>query len=711
MTPRPLLALPGYVVNGIAVAVGIGVLQVLLAATLGPTHGALAIGGALCASLSDQPNTVARTWRRLLLAVALSVAAAAVVVALRPHPILLGGGIAAIGFVALMTMAWGTRAGTVSFAPILAIIFTMAVPRQAALALPGWLLPLLTAAGGLGFLAWSMLAGAALQPAYRRSAMRGAMVATAGLFRSRARVLGDLLGAPVAEAAQVQSLRAWIQGEALLGERLQAARDLVFAAPESARGQRDTLLLMRLVDLRDGLIASRLDLDLLGHDDAGRWVLQHVATALDDIARLLDGVVEGMKRASPLPMPPAPPSYADQFAEAPLAAGDARRRLLPAVAGRLQRLSDDAMRMHAILHGQVAGEPMPLTHAQLQHFVAAEGWPLRALRSQFTWRSPVLRHAVRTGLALATAYGIGAVLPWASHPHWLVLSLAVVLRGNLEQTISRRNARVGGTVLGCILVMALARVQSPPLLAGAFLLAIATAHAFVLRRYWLAAAAASVMALLQSYMVHPAGGFAVAERLADTFLGAGLAWAFSYVLPSWERTHVPQAIQRLLAELRDYASHALVAGPGDAMPQRLARRRAYDALTAVAAALERTRAEPRGVRLPAREVAMLVDHAQRLLAHLSVVRLMLSGQRVDPADPEAARALLSGGQALAACLDLEAPAPGVRPPRDALELSSLPPAAPAEDLRPWLLRRLLVLEQEAHDIRRASLGVIGALRR
>ena len=68
----------------------------------------------------------------------------------------------------------------------------------------------------------------------------------------------------------------------------------------------------------------------------------------------------------------------------------------------------------ALLRGEV--EPLPLTPAQLQHFVAPEGWPLRALRAHFRRDSLVLRHAVRMSLALATAYYLALALPWARIP-------------------------------------------------------------------------------------------------------------------------------------------------------------------------------------------------------------------------------------------------------------------------------------------------------
>ncbi|WP_163554929.1 FUSC family protein, partial [Klebsiella pneumoniae] len=95
-------------------------------------------------------------------------------------------------------------------------------------------------------------------------------------------------------------------------------------------------------------------------------------------------------------------------------------------------------------------------------------WPLAALKAHLTLQSSVMRHALRSALALTLAYALGAALPWAAHPFWLMLSVAVVLRGNLEQTLSRRNERIVGTMQGCLLVLLLAQVNSVPLLSLCF---------------------------------------------------------------------------------------------------------------------------------------------------------------------------------------------------------------------------------------------------
>ena len=699
MTPLPFRRLPAYALNGIEVAIGIGLIQWLFAALFGAHAAQLALSGAVCASLADVPNTGSRTWHRVSAAAVLSGLAALVVALLKPHPIGLGLSVALIAFVAMMTMAWGLRAAAVSFAPILSLVFSMAVPPSGEpwFVLAGW-----NASGGAAYLAWSLVAGGVLQQRYRTLALAAALRAAAQLLQSRA----ALLESTHARGADAVAMQAWVQGEAALAEQLQTARDFVFAEADSEQARRDTAILLRAIELRDVLLASRLDLDRLGNDAAGRWILQRVALALRQTGQALAAAADALRDGQPPPPPLAASADAlrELFNGAPIPPGDARARLLPALLGRLQGMAADVAHVQGLLRG--GREDLPLTREQLQRFVAPEGWPLKALGAQLSVQSPVLRHALRAALALGSAYFIALALPWASHPHWLVLSVAVVLRGNLEQTLSRRNTRVLGTLLGCAVVLALSHLTAKPALGWVFLAAVGIAHAFVAQRYWLTATAATVMALLQSHLVDPAGGFAIAERVADTVLGAALAWGFSYVLPSWERRSLPRAIDRVLVELRAYAAHALGAEPGDGVEQRLARRRAYDTLSALAAAVQRSAVEPKAERVPVREVAALIDHGQRLMAHLSMVRLILLRNNPVLAGEAGASALGHASAAVAACLSLSDSAPPRADDIDPEALSTLPAQAPANDAMPWFVRRLQVLVHEAQQIRAAALGAL-----
>jgi uncharacterized membrane protein YccC len=698
---NPIRRLPAYVINGLTVALGVGLIQFLIGTMLDAHAAQLALSGAVCTSLADVPNTVSRGRQRVIAAAALALVAASVVAWLRPYPLWLGAGISLIAFAAMMAMSWGARAAALSFVPILAIVFTMAVPPGSE---PPWRLAAFNALGGALYVGWALGAATVLQRFFRHDALADALRRTAALLQTRA----TLLARPSDDdhaADEAAAMRDWIKEEAALAESLQTARDFIFARHDTDLARRHIAILLRAIDLRDVLLASRLDLDLIGHDPAGRWIRERLARALRDMAISLMAAAD-LARSHPGRMSDRMATQTDAtgyrhfFDDAPLTPDDARRRLLPAMSDRLRNLSLDVIRIHALLRGE--SETLPLSLVQLKRFVAPEGWPLRALKAQWHLESAVLRHALRSALAMGTAYFVALALPWASHPQWLVLSVAVVLRGNLEQTLTRRNARVLGTLLGCGVVMALSGIESMRLLGVLFLVAVGVAHSFVLQRYWLTATAATVMALLQAHMVNVEACFAIGERAADTLLGALLAWVFSYVLPSWERRSLPKAVARILKELDDYAGHALQRVPADEVEQRLARRRAYDALAALGLMLQRSTFEPKAVRVPVAEAAALLDHGQRLMAHLSMVRLILArrGTELERASAEsmlsAARRSLHGELA-------EQPAQLAHPLVQMGEaLSQLPEGAPAEDILPWLQRRLDLLVRDGAAIRAAA---------
>ncbi len=695
------LRMPAYVVNGIEVAVGVGLIHAIVGALAGPQAGLLASSGAICASLPDLPSTVGRTCQRVALGALLACAASAVVTALIPHPWGLGFAIGAIAFASLLTLGWGPRAGPISFAPILAIVFAVAAPAPSVHQALAW-----NGAGAAAYLAWAVLATWTLQGFYRWNSLAEVLDATKRLLRSRA----SLLAVARVDAADIATLRSWITDEAALAERLQAARDFVFVAQDARGSERHTAILLRLIEFRDVLFTSRLDLDLMGSDDASVVVRRRIADALEAIADTLDAAraaYRGDRRA--LARAAAMPERAGVMDGITLPASDPRARLVPALGDRMRRLAGEAGAIVALLAGEESSPDIPLTPQELRLFVAPDGWPLAAIRAHLTLRSPVFRHALRMSLALSAAYFIARGSPWSSHPAWVVLSVAVVLRGSLEQTLARRNARVLGTLVGCLLVLLLFQLPSNGFLAAVFIASVAIAHAFAGVHYVVTAIAATVMALIQQHLAFPAGNFAIVERIGDTFLGAALAWAFSYVLPSWERRSLPQLVERAVEALRQYAASAMAGGEGAMVEQRLARRRAYDALGAVAAAFQRSAAEPERVRLPLVELATLLDYAQRLMAHLSMIRLTLAHRSVRLDMPQVAAMLESANADVRQCLSLTG-----REAAGAAQGSELPgelPAAPPVDDRlAWLRRRLRVTVLDAGNAGRAAADLLATLR-
>jgi uncharacterized membrane protein YccC len=703
-------------------------------------------------------------------------------------------------FCSTMALAWGLRAGPLSFIPVLALIFTLASPPPVnATALfmhSGW-----TALGGLFYFSWAVLSSRVLQPRYRTLALAAALHALADLLRSRAALLS---GTDAHDGSP--PLQDWIRSQVSLDERLQAARDLLFPAAGEPHTGPAIAVLLQAVEMRDTLLAGELDIELLGHDGAAGQLRERlrvhgmrVGDAVEAMAQALKDYGMTLPAHAAVPLaetdiemgePVAHPSTSATAPEAAAAASiaesaasaaatspsasvdahvasadaatvgaaaaqavapgapdvgrvadpaslvrqaaaaaraatparvplfastDPRYPLAVAFYGRARQMVAVLARMQAALRGEVT--PLPLARDELQVFISPEGWPPAALRAQLNVDSPVFRHAARMSLALGIAYFIGLALPWASHPHWLVLSVAVVLRGNLEQTLSRRNDRVLGTMIGCLLVLVLAQFGAPWLSTLAFLVAVGVAHSFVTARYLVTAVAASVMALMQAHMAAPdAESFGVFERLADTVMGAALAWGFSYVWPWWERRGMARLTERVLKSLRALTSEVMRL-PDPAVPDlklRLARREVYEAVGAIASAAQRTGAEPERVQVPMYALAEMLTRCHVLMAQLVAVRLLLARRGSQLEGAVARKALTDACVALHHALDN--PAVGTSPQRGApgaagapvvvsgtvpsedVDHTAVPAALPDSAVLPWLRRRLQLATRAARRV-------------
>ncbi|NDY92877.1 FUSC family protein [Ideonella livida] len=704
--------------NGLQVALGVAGVQLGVGLAAGAQAGLLAAGGAVCVSLLDVPNTPARARRRLLPAVPVAVGVTALLAAVRLLPAGLAQSLAlvlavgAIGGLGQLALAWGARGGALAFAGVLAAVFALSGPAPA-----WWGQGLVEAAwvglGGVLGVAWSLACARFSQTHWQRLALADALAATAQVLRVRAPLFsGQLSPGP-------QGLQVALQTDAAWAAALQTARDLLYGLdPEraSAAQQRWLQGLIALSGLRELLLASRVDVELLGHDALGLAWRAELARTLGRMAEALERLADVTRQDGPVPefsaelwrhdlagrLAQATPASLPGAGPLPL---DVRRPLLDSMQVRLGDLLDDT----AALADALAGRPGARVSLRdwppeaLSAFQSPEGWAPAALRRHLHLDSPVARHAARAAVsyagALALALGLGLLVPWAQHPQWLMLSVAVVLRGNLAQTLARRNDRLVGTVLGCALVALLAAWGQPWAWQLAFFVGVGVAHANVNTAYRRTAAAATVLALVQAHLLQPDQGLPLAERLVDTLLGAGLAWAACYLWPHWERRGLPQRLRQasslLLAQCQAVLHGQL--DPAGQRAQRLCRHQLQAVLDELVASGLRSRAEPRYAQLPQAELQSMLLHAHRATALLGAVQ-QLRHRRGAQLDPERAQALLAQTVAQAEAL-LAWPAPGAPDPEPPASLPDAgltlwPRHEASPDLTPWLQRRLQLLTLE-----------------
>ncbi|TFZ00055.1 FUSC family protein [Ramlibacter humi] len=670
--------LSSYFTNGLATALGIPFAAAVVHALFGPQAAATATVAVIVATPPDQVAPRRGKLAQLLPAALLSIPVFFAVQAVRADAVFLTVVLVAVTFVSFLGGAWGRRGLPISIALMLAMVFSLAVPAQ-----PGLHAEAMStfhfALGIAIYLVYAVAVNAALNGTYRRLVLVDSLLLTSRLMRMQARQFK-------AQGGDAAFLAGLIKLQAGLADQLQVARNVLLESPGTRERQQRAAMLLQILDMRDHLAACILDLDTLKRDESQRPFLQSLGAEIDSLAHEVEALADALLLRR-LPEP---------FERSPATPPEGSSLLARSVAGRVRHIHEEVERLVGLARRE--REPdVAFVRTAWQLFVSPAAWSWKPFTQLWQRDAPPLRHAIRAALAIGVGQAVALMLPWGTHDYWILLTITVVLRGSFAQTIERRNSRVAGTFLGCVIAAALLYANTPAsVLLGTVTLAQALAHAFAVRRYLVTAVAATVLALLQAHQLNATVSpvFEIGERIGDTLIGVAIAWLFSYVLPSWERTQIPALVSRALGAQARHAREALALGQLTAVDNhteaawRLARREVYDSLSALAQATQRAVSEPRAVRPPLESLERVLALSYQLLAQLTAVKTMLL-QRRDRLRIEDIRDSL-GQAADHISLALGGREPG-EPGRAVEEQPETPMALPdpfEQDLTPWLARRL-----------------------
>jgi uncharacterized membrane protein YccC len=703
------IALSHYVTNGLSAALGLLLITGSIHLLLGEFAAAAASVGVVVCIPPDQPAPKRGKFWQLLPAFLLGLPLFWAVQVLHAAPILLGLLLVPASFLAFLAGGWGNRGLPISVSVMFAMVFSMAVPDHSNSA-TNLTTCLYFTLGAVCYLVWATLANAMLNMRYRVQMLADTLLALSRLMRSQAQQFSpELTPETVMRRPLIGTL---LQQQAALADQLQAARNILLESPSTLRRQQLADMLMAVLDMRDHLLVCNLDLDTLknhpGHEPVLSTLRDILAALADEIDALADALMLGR---TPAPFASHRPQlenlqWGHDSSASASGAAPTPAILAMGMSSRIGLMNDDSLRLVALARTEMAPN-VDLVRANWQLFVSPTVWSWEPFYALWRWNAPPLRHAIRAALAMGTAYAISLALPWGSHDYWILLTIVVVLRGSLAHTLERRNSRAIGTLIGCVLAGLLLYAHVP---VGVLLLVVtlaqALAHGFAVRKYLVTAIAATVLGLLQVQMLNagPSPVFDVVERMADTLLGVAIAWAFSYVLPSWERGQIAALVKRTMAAQARHARVALglwqlqAVDNAPELQWRLARREAFDSLSALVQATQRSLSEPRAVRPPLEPLGRLLALSYQLLAQLTTVKTMLLQQRgrLTPQDVELP--LRQAAQAIEAALGSGSLPPQVgTPATPTLEWSVL--GDPFDgDLSPWLLRRLQLADHIARQL-------------
>lgn len=704
------IVLSHYVTNGMSAALGLLVITGSIHLLLGAFAAAAASVGVLVCIPPDQPAPKRGKFWQLLPAFLIGLPLFFGVQVLHASPVGLGLLLVPASFLAFLAGAWGKRGLPIAISVMFSMVFSLAVPDHTNSATTLSTCFYFTL-GAVSYLFWATLANAVLNARYRIQMLADTLLALARLMHTQSKQFKPDTTNILPE--RVPLIGVLLQQQAALADQLQAARDILLESPNTPRRQQLANMLMLVLEMRDHLLVCELDLDSLKPHASHATALNSLSDVLDalagDIGHLADALLLARVPAMTTNHRPllASLQWSEDAVHNDVGLTPQPAMLALGLSNRLGNMNDDVLRLLALARGELAPD-VSLVRTNWQLFVSPTVWSWQPLVALWRWDAPPLRHAIRAALAIGTAHAISLALPWGTHDYWILLTIVVVLRGSLAQTLERRNSRVAGTLIGCILAGLLLFVHTPPLLLLVIVtLAQAFAHAFAIKRYLVTAVAATVLGLLQVHMLNAGSntGFDVLERMFDTLIGVAIAWAFSYVLPSWERSQIPALVNRTLAAQARHARVALGLWQLQAVDNepelqwRLARREAYDSLSALVQATQRSLSEPRAVRPPLASLGRLLAYCYQLLAQLTTVKTLLLQRRGRLMHEQIDLPLKQTAEAIELALM------GIKAPPHDTKGQDMPPeqqvlSNPFEgDLTPWLLLRLDLADRIALQLR------------
>jgi uncharacterized membrane protein YccC len=524
-----------------------------------------------------------------------------------------------LAFGAGMMTGYGRWALPLSMQALIPMVFVLGLPRAG---LAGALrVEALLAVGGFAYIAIALLLTRLTDPSGRRLMASECFRETSVYVEAIARFYDP-------KVDLTETYGAAIRQQAALSEQIQTARALLL---ERAAGAKARLRLAStigiLLDVFDALIAAQSEYPGLRSLKAATVLRARTAVALRaaaiDLRRLsLDLLSSERPRLPPdhgLAMDALLREAARVGAQAEL---DAAAR--SAVARFSRRLTDALANVRrlelALCDDDVAAAA--IGEIDLQAFWPRPSFALRNLTAHFRLGSPVFRFATRLSLAMMAGALVAAALGDQQHGNWVLLTISVVLRANYGLTRQRRDDRVIGTLVGCIVAASLVAYAPIGLTMAALAASLALTHSFVRLNYRLASAGASVTALLSLHLVNPAVPSPILERVADTLIGAAIAHLFSYVLPRWEFDEAPRLAAGLLRQMSAFANVALSPEAAD-QDYRMARKDMIEAIAALSDSAARMGGEPQTRRRGLDEMAIMLIAAGELSAKISAVRLAL----------------------------------------------------------------------------------------
>lgn len=188
-----------------------------------------------------------------------------------------------------------------------------------------------------------------------------------------------------------------------------------------------------------------------------------------------------------------------------------------------------------------------------KRFVAPQDYDPMILVQNFSFRSPIFRHSFRLAVIVMIGYTLGSLFAF-QNPHWILLTIIVIMRPSYGLTKSRAKDRIIGTLIGGAIATGLVFLIQDPLMYGVMGLVSLVIALSMIQKNFRASATFITLGVVFIYAILQPDILTIIQfRILDTLVGAGLSYAaMLWLLPTWEFVEIRKSIEKSVKANKDF---------------------------------------------------------------------------------------------------------------------------------------------------------------
>ncbi|WP_242929275.1 FUSC family membrane protein [Pontibacter vulgaris] len=565
--------------------------------------------GALCVSIVDTPGPVVHKRNAMLISSFLIFVSAMITGFARMNTYVLGLEVLLFSFFFSMFVVYGNRAAGVGVAPLLVMILMMdnnLTPAQ----VPFY--SCLVLAGGLWYTVLSLLFFQMLPYRAVQQSLGECIHEVAKFLRLRSAFYN-----PATDIEE--DYHQLVTQQVLVNEKQDAVREVLFKSrlliKESTHTSRLLMLsFVDVVDLYEQITTTHYDYTSLRNKFGRTGILENIEHLIQLIADELDNIGFAIQSNTTYKKHSDLNAYLEQLKYRIDVIGETEKEVsnlpLKKILINLRNLVNRLNDLHSYSSQRYTAKE---NNRELEYsrFISRQDYSFKIFRDNLTFSSSIFKYSFRVALVCLIGFIVTKTLAYGHHSYWVLLTIIVILKPGFSLTKQRNYERMIGTLAGGLAgVLILFLVKDKTALFVLLLFFMVGTYSFQRINYVISVIFMTPFVLILFKFLGGGELDIVQERIVDTLIGCGIAFAASYfIFPSWESEQLQRNMAGVLRANINYLqilAENLVGKPVQTLDYKLARKEVYVSSANLSASFQRMTSEPKRKQRKSKEVHRFV---------------------------------------------------------------------------------------------------------